>query len=164
MWFQFLVLLSNSPNLQEGVKKLNESQLNATASPTQCLFISIIVISKDSYIMRLNSLNHSKPGANKSTDSHWPAIILERQWQAINLTNYSTIFGHRQDPRVLFISYSSDQVQGFEVQGKDKQGATVRLNCCRPYHKIKHKASKKHLCSSHFYDLVHVPILKRIFL
>lgn len=40
-------------------------------------------------------------------------------------TNYSTVSGHMQDPRVLFISYSSDEVQGFEVQWKDKQGATI---------------------------------------
>jgi hypothetical protein len=64
--------------------------------------------------------NCSKPEANKSTNFYCPAIIQERLQQAINLTNYSTRFGHMQDPGVLFISYSSDQVQGFEVQWKDK--------------------------------------------
>lgn len=119
-----------------------KGQLNATVPPTWCLLISIIVILNDSYIMRFNSLNHSRPRANKSTDSYWPAIILEWQRQAINLTNYSTIFGHMQDPRVLFISHFSDQVQGFEVQGKDKQGATARPHCCRLYHKTIHKQVK----------------------
>lgn len=79
--------------------------------------------------MRLNSVNHSKPGANKSTNSYFPVIIQERLGQAINLTNHSTVFGHMQDPGVLFISNSRQnkcpyQAQGSEVQGEDKQGAT----------------------------------------
>lgn len=84
--------------------------------------------------MEFNYLNHSKPGTNKSSNSYSPAIIQERLRQAINLANYSTIFGHIQDPGVLFIPYSSDQVQGFEVQGKDNQGTAIRLYCYRPCH------------------------------
>lgn len=75
--------------------------------------------------MRLNCLKCSKPGANKSTHSFCPDITQERLWQAIKLTNYSTMFGHMQDPRVLFISCASDQVQRFEVPGKDKEGTTA---------------------------------------
>lgn len=99
-------------------------QLNVFHS-IQYLFILVIITSKSSNIMWLNSLNCSQPGANKSTYSFCPDITQERLWQAIKLTNYSTIFGHMQDPRVLFISCSSDQVQRFEVQGKDKEGNTA---------------------------------------
>lgn len=68
--------------------------------------------------MRFNSLNYSKTGPKKITDSYCPAILLERQQQAINLTNYRIIFGHMQDPRVLFISYSSDQFKGLKFKGR----------------------------------------------
>ena len=53
-----------------------------------------------------------------------------------------------QDPRVLFIFYSSDQVQGFEVQGTGKQGGTLRLHCYRPYHKAS-KHTPVHLMTWH---------------
>lgn len=100
-------------------------ELNAVFHSIQYLFILGIIISKSSNIMWLHSLNCSKREANKSTYSFCPDITQERLWQAIKLTNYSTIFGHMQDPRVLFISCPSDQVQRFEVQGKDKEGSTA---------------------------------------
>lgn len=100
------------------------SQLNVFRY-TRYLFILIIITSKSSNTIWLNSLNCSRSGANKSTYSFCPGITQERLGQVIKLTNYSTIFGHMQDPRVLFISCSSDQVQRFEVQGKDKEGTTA---------------------------------------
>lgn len=115
---------SNLSNAQESFLERGR-QLNVVFHSIQYLFILVIITSKSSNIMWLNSLNCSKPGANKSTYSFCPDITQERLWQAIKLTNYSTIFGHMQDPRVLFIFCSSDQVQRFEVQGKDKEGSTA---------------------------------------
>ena len=87
---------------------------------------------------------------------------MERQWQAINLTNYSTRFGHMQDPRVLFISFS-DQVQRFEVQGKDKQGVTVRLYHCRPLSQDETQASKNTLVHLIFMTYSVCVSLNRVF-
>lgn len=122
----------------KGVKK----PVKRYSFPTQCLFISITVIAKDS-CNETHSLNHSKPRANKSPDSYWPAIILERPRQTISLTNYRTIFGHMQDPRVLFISSSSDPVQGFEVQGKDMlRGSQDSLLRTTPRHSAQDKGEQ----------------------
>lgn len=49
----------------KGVKK----PVKRYSFPTQCLFISITVIAKDS-CNETHSLNHSKPRANKSPDSY----------------------------------------------------------------------------------------------
>lgn len=115
---------SNLSNAQESFLERGR-QLNVVFHSIQYLFTLVIITSKSLNIMWLNSLNCSKPGANKSTYTFCPDITQERLWQAIKLTNYSTIFGHMQDPRVLFIFCSSDQVQRFEVQGKDKEGSTA---------------------------------------
>lgn len=124
------------------------SKLNVIFRFTQHLFILIIITSKSSNIMWLDCLNCSKPGANKSTYSFCPGITQERLWQAIKLTNYSTIFGHMQDPRVLFISCVSDQVQRFEVQGKDKEGTTA-FSAADQATKVNLRKAR-HPCQSYF--------------